>query len=396
MVNRWGFVSIWRALFVLAGFSLMSVCSALATEVSFKEATLEYNFRPIVTFRTLFVGATPDVRVQRALERIKRLTPVQMEQPVELTPFAIGDVKGVGVRIGDNVVFNVLDGDLDPEEKLTLDEAAKRASAALSEALRSESEQRRPERLFKGALLALLATVLAYALLWGVRRAELIVEKRFQQVIEREDGPVRWRWARHGLLLIQRVAQLLMVLLWLGIANFWLAYVLSLFPLTEPLSNQLGGFVFDLLGRFGSSLVDGLPGMATVLIILFLTKAVNEAAGGFFQSVKAGRTQVPGLHKETVSATQRIVGVLIWGFGIAVAYPYIPMSNSDAFKGLSVMFGFMLTLGSAGIVNQLMSGLVLIYSRALSVGDFVDIGGTVGVVSEVGALSTKIIDMRNE
>jgi hypothetical protein len=48
------------------------------------------------------------------------------------------------------------------------------------------------------------------------------------------------------------------------------------------------------------------------------------------------------------------------------------MSDSDAFKGLSVMFGFMLTLGSAGIVNQLMSGLVLVYSRALSVGDFVD------------------------
>jgi len=102
------------------------------------------------------------------------------------------------------------------------------------------------------------------------------------------------------------------------------------------------------------------------------------------------------LHKETASATHRIVSVVVWGFGIAVAYPFIPMSNSDAFKGLSVMFGFMLTIGSAGIVNQLMSGLVLVYSRALSVGDFVDIGGTVGVVSELGVLSTKIIDMRNE
>ena len=60
------------------------------------------------------------------------------------------------------------------------------------------------------------------------------------------------------------------------------------------------------------------------------------------------------------------------------------------------MFGFMLTLGSAGIVNQLMSGLVLVYSRALTIGDFVDIGGTVGVVSEVGVLSTKVIDSRNE
>ena len=60
------------------------------------------------------------------------------------------------------------------------------------------------------------------------------------------------------------------------------------------------------------------------------------------------------------------------------------------------MFGFMLTLGSAGIVTQMMSGLVLIYSRALKVGDFVSIGEVTGVVKETGVLSTKVINMRNE
>ena len=166
--------------------------------------------------------------------------------------------------------------------------------------------------------------------------------------------------------------------------------------LTEPLSDRMTVFFFDLLREFAMAFVDALPGVTTVLIILVLTKSLNDAVVSFFTSVKEGRAQFPGLHKETVSATQRIFSVLVWGFGIAVAYPFIPMSNSDAFKGLSVMFGFMFTLGSAGIVNQLMSGLVLVYSRALSVGDFVDVGGTVGVVSEVGVLSTKVIDMRNE
>ena len=88
--------------------------------------------------------------------------------------------------------------------------------------------------------------------------------------------------------------------------------------------------------------------------------------------------------------------MLVWGFGVAVAYPFLPLAESDAFKGLSVMFGFMLTLGSAGIVTQMMSGLVLIYSRALKVGDFVSIGDVMGVVKESGVLSTKIINMRNE
>ena len=40
------------------------------------------------------------------------------------------------------------------------------------------------------------------------------------------------------------------------------------------------------------------------------------------------------------------------------------------FKGVSVLIGLMLTLGSSGLVNQIMSGLMITYSRALRVGDF--------------------------
>jgi hypothetical protein len=197
-------------------------------------------------------------------------------------------------------------------------------------------------------------------------------------------------------LLVQRVAQLLMGFLWLSVAYLWLTYVLARFPLTEPLGDRLSDFLFGLLYTLGVGFVEAMPALTTALIILFLTKSFNDAIGNFFKAAREGRVEVPGLHPETVTATHRIVSILVWGLGIAVAYPFIPMSDSDAFKGLSVMFGFMLTLGSAGIVNQLMSGLVLVYSRALSVGDFVDIGENVGVVSEVGALSTKMINMRNE
>ena len=163
-----------------------------------------------------------------------------------------------------------------------------------------------------------------------------------------------------------------------------------------PLGRKLGSSLVSLLSLIGDGLVEAIPGMTTALVILFLTKAMNDVMVNIFKAVREGRTELIGIHKETASATQRIASVIVWGFGIAIAYPFIPLSNSDAFKGLSVMFGFMLTLGSAGIVNQLMSGLVLVYSRALSVGDFVDLGQTVGVVSEVGVLATKIVNLRNE
>ncbi len=367
-----------------------------ADEARPPEATLHYHFRPIVTFRTTFVGTIPEHRVRRALSRIDALPPGAMAQAIEQTPFTIEGRRGINLHIGEWVLFNILEGDLDPEEKISLDELAQRAADELGTALQAASAQRRPMVVLNGVGLSLLATAIALVLLWLIRRATAWMVGHFQQAIEAHPESSAFRWARHAWLLVQRIAQLLMGFLWLSVAYLWLTFVLARFPLTEPLGDRLSDFLFGLLDTLGSGILGSIPALTTAVVILFLTKAFNDAIGNFFKAARAGRVQVPGLHPETVNATHRIVTIIVWGLGIAVAYPFIPMSDSDAFRGLSVMFGFMLTLGSAGIVNQLMSGLVLVYSRALSVGDFVDLGETVGVVSEVGALSTKIINMRNE
>ncbi len=60
-----------------------------------------------------------------------------------------------------------------------------------------------------------------------------------------------------------------------------------------------------------------------------------------------------------------------------------------------MFFGLMLTLGSAGIMNHAMSGLVLTYSRALRKGEVIRIADHEGVVSEVGMLATKILTREN-
>ena len=379
--------------FLLAGAD----AAALAAEEKHgREATLHYHFRPIVTLRTSLVGASAEDRVRRSLLRIESLTPSQMAQPIERTPFTVDGKRGISLHIGQTVLFNVLEGDLDPEERISLEEAAQRAAQELAVALEAAAAQGRPRVLLTGIGLACLATAVAMTLFWLIGRARTVLVVRLEHFIDAHSTSNRVRWARHGWLLVQRVTQLVMGFLWLTVAYLWLTFVLARFPLTEPLGDRLTEFLFGLLDTLGTGLVHAMPALTTALIILFLTKAFNEALGNFFRAAKEGRVQVPGLHPETVTATHRIVSILVWGLGIAIAYPFIPMSDSDAFKGLSVMFGFMLTLGSAGIVNQMMSGLVLVYSRALSVGDFVDLGETVGVVSEVGALSTKIINMRNE
>ena len=87
---------------------------------------------------------------------------------------------------------------------------------------------------------------------------------------------------------------------------------------------------------------------------------------------------------------------MLWLFALVVAYPYLPGSNSDAFKGVSVFVGLMISLGSSGVMNQMMSGLTIVYSRSIRVGDFVKIGEVEGTVRHVGPLSTKIRTEKRE
>jgi small-conductance mechanosensitive channel len=93
---------------------------------------------------------------------------------------------------------------------------------------------------------------------------------------------------------------------------------------------------------------------------------------------------------DTAKATRRIVTGLIWLFAMVVAYPYIPGSGSEAFKGLSVLDGLMISLGSTGLINQVMSGFVILYSGAIRTGEYAKIGNIEGTVREMGLLATKI------
>lgn len=43
-------------------------------------------------------------------------------------------------------------------------------------------------------------------------------------------------------------------------------------------------------------------------------------------------------------------------------YPYLPGAQTEAFKGLSLLLGVMVSLGASGVVGQAVSGLILMYS----------------------------------
>ena len=176
------------------------------------------------------------------------------------------------------------------------------------------------------------------------------------------------------------------------LAYGWLTCILLQFPYTQPWGQRLGEAILSLAARFGDAILDAIPGLCTALAICVLTRLLQRGLHIFFTAIEQQHLALPGLHPETLGATRRLTGLMLWLFALSLAYPYLPGSDTAAFRGLSVFLGLMVSLGSAGIVNQAMSGLVLIYSRALRPGDWVQLGDEEGTVTALGPLSTKLIN----
>jgi small-conductance mechanosensitive channel len=91
-----------------------------------------------------------------------------------------------------------------------------------------------------------------------------------------------------------------------------------------------------------------------------------------------------------VGPTRRIATWLVWLFALAMAYPYLPGAQTEAFKGMSVLIGLMMSLGASSFVGQVAGGLILTYSSMLRKGEYVRIGEHEGTVVNIGAFNTRI------
>ncbi|OHX17849.1 hypothetical protein BI343_09685 [Chromobacterium amazonense] len=355
--------------------------------------TLELENQPVFVFQAEQAGLTPEQRLQRTLQRIRGLDDEDLKQTVRYQPLADPRLRGMALSINGKPLLTILDGDLDPGDQLTLEQAAARVQARLNGLRQAALEQRSPEQIATSTLLALLASALFVAALALIARIRSASRRRLAR---QPIGRLPWLSGRFDVVRFLRAAECQLVditaLLSALVAGYvWLSYTLSRFPATRPLGRKLGQSFWQLLSTIVDDILSALPGLATVAVIFLLTRLANRALTLLFGAVERGQLDLPGLHAETVGATRRLAAVVLWLFALIVAYPYLPGAGSDAFKGVSVFFGLMVTLGSAGLMNHAMSGLVLIYARAFRPGDYVRIGEVEGTVSELSTLSTKLI-----
>lgn len=394
-INRFGALALRAWAMVLA---VLWLGAGFAHAQGEADATLRWLNRDIVTLRAPLAGVTPQVRVHRALARLEALDATQIDAALRTLPFVLGEDKGLQVLVGDQLVFSLMAADLDPEQQVKdLDAAAAQAMARLQLARIAWHQTRDQRQLWMG--VARVAGVLAVValLLWGLARwarwTVAVLERRRHSLAQQHES-VNWRELADRL--FARLVHLVQwgasaVVLYLGVEG-----VLASFAISAPLATRWHDWLVEKLWWVADGVVSGVPGVLTVVLVILVTRAFTDVLGYFFDAVRAGRLQIPLLHPDTVTATRRIVIALVWLLGAGIAYPYLPGAGSEAFKGLSVMAGLMITLGATGIVTQATSGILLIYARALRKGDYVQVGDVEGVVSDVAPLATKVLNLRNE
>jgi small-conductance mechanosensitive channel len=150
------------------------------------------------------------------------------------------------------------------------------------------------------------------------------------------------------------------------------------------------GQLLGIVGDMALSIANAIPGLLLVIVILLIARLIIRLASLFFDRIARGKISMGGLDADTVVPTRRIFQFVVWAFAAALAYPYLPGSDTDAFKGVSVLFGLAVSIGASSLVGQAVSGLILTYTRAFRPGEYVRIGDTEGTVVAMGAFATRV------
>jgi small-conductance mechanosensitive channel len=364
-----------------------------------KEAPLVLWDQPITVFRSSFAGQNPQQRAAQAAERIEALPLGSESAEIKFEPTKIGNEEGVAFNTNSQQLFVLTAGDLAPDSKQSLNAEAQTVATALRAALRARVDQRQWSTLLMSVARVLIATLILFGLLWLWRRIRIWLLKTLETTALLPEKSLhlfavdlRMHILQGGRAAIRLISAAVVLVL----GYLWLVYSLEQFPYTLPLGEKLAGFLVQLFLDLGRGALAAIPGLIAVVIIILIARWSVRLINAVFREIERGKFSLPWLERETARTTQTLLIVAVWLFALVVAYPYIPGSDTDAFKGLSVLIGLMITLGSTGLINQIISGLFVVYSKSVKPGDYVRIGDIEGEVLNVGSLATKLKTPRQE
>ena len=307
--------------------------------------------------------------------------------------------KATAVVVGPLVVMTVTE--LDAEAAgLPPDQLAERYAANIQQAI----ETYRIRHTWSNLLLALLKTVVAWCAFWfcgwtfwkGIDRVRARFEQRFRsRAVQLAAGGFSRFLLERGRPLVTTALTVAAGFAILSAFSFVLSYTFGLYPQTAGISTTLWDYIDSIFRAVTKAIVGYLPSGGFVVVTIIGTFYVLRILKSLSDAVERGDLSLKGIHPEMARPTFQLTRLLLVLIALIVVFPYLPAGNSDAFKGISLFIGLLLSLGSSSAVSNVLAGLVLTYMRPYHGGDRVKIADTVGDIVEKSLLVTRVRTIKN-
>jgi small-conductance mechanosensitive channel len=191
-----------------------------------------------------------------------------------------------------------------------------------------------------------------------------------------QSRPARWLRSvrQHGELLASRCR----IIIRLGAIIFWVSVSLYIVGVLGDVRAALAGFL-QLRWKVGATEIS-IEGLAIFLLVLVSAILVSRLLRFILTEEIFPRSDLPRGVPGAVDVLTRY-GVLLLGFMIALAAAGADFSRVTLLiSALGVGIGF----GLQNVVNNFVSGLILIFEHPVQVGDVVEVGSSSGEVRKIG------------
>lgn len=363
--------------------------------------------------------ATAPVRVDgRTLFRVRGVTSLPATERAEaiavriraaardtaLAPEAIvvvGGPVGLEVRAADQRLMRVtsVDAALEGADVALLADIIR---GKIARAVIDYRDDRTPAALLRGGLVSLAATaafalalfVLGYAFRW----LDVILARAYRQRRGQLEGKLGREVLQSASLLgtLRSSLRTAQVVLGAILALVWLDVVLARFPWTRWFSDELAGLLLAPIATIGMAIVGYIPSLMFLVVLGVVVRFGLRMLRLYFSAIERGAITVAGFERDWSLPTYKILRTLVLILALVMAYPYLPGSGSAAFQGVSVFAGLLVSLGAASSVSNVISGYLVTYGRVLRTGDWIRVGETIGVVTQLRLLTTRVRTFRNE
>jgi len=360
-------------------------------------ALVKVDGRPILRVRGIAGLPAPE----RARDIQRRIIEFARNDALPADALSLEEnARGTGIVAGTTMLLTVTDADAALEE-LNRHVLAQVTRDMVVTTVVEWRAQRSPEVRWRNAGWSLGATLLTMILLWVLAR----VSRRLREYVAtrvatrvRSVGVQSFEFvkAQHLLTAVQAAPR---VAYWVAVAAVFYAYldfVLKLWPLTRPIGERLFSLVTDPLETLGLALLEQLPNLAFLVVLVFVVRYLLKLMRLYFDAIGRGALQFQHFDADWAVPTYKILRIFVVAFALVVAYPYIPGSDSAAFKGVSVMLGVLFSLGSSSVIANVIAGYSMTYRRAFRRGDRIQVGDVTGDVIDSRVLVTTLRTPRNE